>query len=478
MENSLVGQKNQLKRRSCGGYFLPLVLAFAGVAFVVSGAIISLVFQQLHTIKSHGRSASALNIAEAGVNYYLWHLSHNNQDYCDGQACSGEGPYGPFLHEYQDANGQVVGNYELTITPPPSGSNVVTVRSVGSGLNEEKRTVVARLAVPSFAQYSFLTNTEAWFGDNETTHGLVHSNQGIHFDGVADGVVSSATATYVPSYCFGGDGQTHPGVWGDGGPASSWSYPVPQVDFNQITSDLGELSQTAQDGGIYLSTLVDNRGRKTHGGYAIQLNADGTLRVGKVTDRLDSGGSGGCASHSRERSLIQSVSWEPNNRTLPGNGVIFVADNLWVWGTVTSRLTIATGRLPDNASTNTNIYLQNNINYSTKDGTVALGLIAQKDIIVNSDSVNNLNLDAYLLAQKGKVFRPYYPNNVKDNISIYGGVSSGSWWTWSWVSDSTTVSGYRNTSHTYDTHLAFDPPPLFPETGSFAILSWQEEPVF
>jgi len=473
-----MGGVKYYSRTSARGYFLPLVLAFAGVVFVVTAALISLVFQHFYTIKTQSHSSSALNIAEAGINYYLWHLAHNNQDYCDGQSCSGNGPYGPYIHQYQDASGQVVGSFELTITPPPSGSSVVTVRSVGRGPDNKQRTVVARLAVPSFAQYSFLTNSEAWFGENETTHGLVHSNQGIHFDGVADGVVSSATATYVPSNCFGGDGQVHNGVWGRGGPVSSWNFPVPQVDFNQITSDLGQLSQAAQDNGIFLPTLIDSKGRKTYGGYAIQLNSDGTIKVGKVTDKLDNGGSSGCASHSRQRSLIQSISWEPTNRSLPANGIIFVADNLWVWGTVTSRLTIATGRLPDNGSTNTSIFLQNDINYSVKDGTVALGLISQKDIVVNSDSENDLNIDAYLLAQKGNVFRPYYSGNVRNSISIYGGVSSGSWWTWSWVSGSSVVSGYRYTSHTYDAHLAFDPPPSFPETGSFAILSWQEEPVF
>ena len=163
---------------------------------------------------------------------------------------------------------------------------------------------------------------------------------------------------------------------------------------------------------------------------------------------------------------------------MPANGIIFVADNAWIWGTVTSRLTIASGRLPDISSTNTNIFLQNDINYTAKDGTVALGLISQGDLVVNSDSEDDLTIDAYLMSQKGKVFRPLYASNVKTKITTYGGIASESWWTWSWVNGSNQVtSGYRATDQTFDTYLTLNPPPLFPKTGSFAVLNWKEEPI-
>ena len=110
---------------------------------------------------------------------------------------------------------------------------------------------------------------------------------------------------------------------------------------------------------------------------------------------------------------------------------------------------------------------------------MALGLISQGDLLVNSAAESDLNIDAYLLSQKGKVFMPYYPNNqaIKDKITVYGGIASYSWWTWSWVNNSNQViSGYQNTVQTYDNYLALNPPPYFPTTGSFAILSWKEEP--
>lgn len=461
------------------GYYLPLVMAFAAIAFIVATAILSLAFTNLRVVKKQGQSTSALGVAEAGINYYLWHLSHNNQDFCDGNACTGPGPYGPYSHDYFDAAGNAAGKYELTITPPSAGGNTVTVRSVGTANTGEKRTILAGIGVPSFAQYSLITNSEAWFGNTETTNGLIHSNRGIRFDGTANGLVVAAVQSYRPSSCFGGDGSTKNGVWGSGGPTTYWNFPVPQVDFNQITSDLSALQESANDDGLLLPTLVDDRGRKTHSGYAIQLNANGTIRVGRVTAARDNGSaSGSCNAHSRQDSLIQTVSWEPSTRPLPNNGIIFVADNLWVWGTVSSRLTIASGRLPDTNSTNTRIFLQNDINYSAKDGSVALGLIAQSDILVNSNSENDLNLDAYLLSQKGKVFRPFYSGNIRNSISVYGGIASYSWWTWNWVNDQGLItSGYRTTTQTYDQYLTLNPPPQFPKTGTHSILSWKEEPI-
>ncbi len=476
----MISQKSKIKGQKWQpGYFLPMLLAFAAVMLITTGAIMSLNYNNYSVVKRQVKSNQALSIAEAGINYYLWHLSHNNLDYCDGQSCTGLGPYGPYNHIYKNTAGEVLGSYNITITPPQSSNTVVSVRSDGVTTSGEKRTVVATLGIPSFAQYSFVTNSEAWFGDTESTNGLVHSNRGIHYDGTANGVVASAVNTYVPASCFGGNGTTKNGVWGLGGPTSYWQFPVPTVDFNQLTSNLSDLQTAGNANGIFLPTLLNAQNQKTHSGYAVRFNAGNTITVGRVTASLDSGGTtSSCVRHGRYRSLIQSVIWEGTDRALPTNGVIFVADNVWVWGTIGARITLASGRLPATASTDTNIFLQNDINYTVKNGSVALGLISQSDLVVNSASEDDLNIDAYLLSQKGKVFRPYYPFNTKTKISVYGGIGSSSWWTWSWVNGSNQIiSGYRTTVQTYDNYLALNPPPQFPTTGSFAVLSWKEEPI-
>ena len=177
------------------GYFLPMLLVFAVVMLITTGAVMSLNYNNYSIVKRLVKSNQALSIAEAGINYYLWHLSHNNQDYCDGEACSGEGPYGPYTHTYKNTTGEVLGSYAITITKPQGSSTVVSIRSDGLTTSGEQRTVVATLGIPSFSQYSFISNHQAWFGNTESTNGLVHSNGGIRYDGTANGVVSSAAPT-------------------------------------------------------------------------------------------------------------------------------------------------------------------------------------------------------------------------------------------------------------------------------------------
>ena len=60
-------------------------------------------------------------MAEAGINYYVWHLNHNNSDYKDGGTTpSTPDPqlgYGPYTHDYINSNGAKEGTYTLWIKP-------------------------------------------------------------------------------------------------------------------------------------------------------------------------------------------------------------------------------------------------------------------------------------------------------------------------------------------------------------------------
>ena len=51
-------------------------------------------------------------------------------------------------------------------------------------------------------------------------------------------------------------------------------------------------------------------------------------------------------------------------------------------------------------------------------------------------------------------------------------------WTWTWVSwngsEYVTVDGYDETSTVYNNNLTFAPPPSFPTTENFEVLSWDE----
>lgn len=451
------------------------VIITGTILLAICVSVAAIVFNTLRFATRSQRAVSATYIAEAGINYYLWHLSHNVNDYCDGKACGSLGAdgYGPFTYDYKTPDGHKQGTYSIYIKPPSGASAAVTVKSVGSAIGATaKRTLQASIAIPSFAQYAILTNTEIWIGPNETVDGALHSNSGIHFDGTGNDVISSAQTSYRPSSQFGGNGTIKNGVWGNGGPQSLWRYPVNSVDFQSVTADLQKLKSDAQSGGKYLApTSVGNPSSKL--GYYLELRGDGGIDVYRVSREQ-------CTSVTR--SFVQTLAH-------PANNILYVDDNVWIRSKpnekMPGRLTIAAAYLPANASTFKSITVMGDVLYQAKDGTAALGLIAQQDIKVSRQAPVNIEINAAMLAQQGHVWYDKdtlagtsCSQTVKSAITVYGAIATNLYWTWSIVTGSapnyTTVDGYQTTTNIYDKNLRLTPPPSFPLTGSFSILNYRE----
>ncbi|HSX02038.1 MAG TPA: type II secretion system protein [Candidatus Saccharimonadia bacterium] len=440
--------------RSQSGYIMLTVLVMAIVLSMLGAIGAQVLINNGRFTKFEQRQSAALDVAEAGINYYLWHLAHNPTDYKDGGTTPASAPYGPYVHNYYDNDGNLLGTYTLTITPPSSGSTVTTIRSVGQVPHMPgSRTVLAQIGQPSFANYVLLTATEVWFGSNESTTGPVHSNVGVHFDGTNNGPVYAASSTYKPTPQFGGDGTVHNGVWGNGGPTSQWQYPVPAIDFTKVTTDLQTLSAAAQANGVYLAKSPGQ-------GYYLLLRSDGTVDVYKVNSETGAG-------------LNKTFLY---NKAAPANGIFFVSDNVWVEGTnYPGRMSVVASRLPDNAATNASINIVGNITYKAKDGSAALGFIAQKDIHIADYAPDTLEIDGAFLAQKGHV---WVDSNApaKTKITTFGAIASYDYWTWTWVDNHNNVTaGYATTATNFDSNLIYAPPPQYPTTGNYSILNWREQ---
>jgi hypothetical protein len=446
--------KKMTKPLRSGGFIMITVL-------VMSFLLSALGLVEVNTLISNERfnlynsqSAEALNVAEAGINYYLWHLAHNSTDYKDGGTTPSTAPYGPYLHDYYDIAGNLLGTYTLWITPPPNGSTVTTVESIGQVPNfAGARTILAQLGQPSFANYALVDNEQVWFGTGESSIGPVMSNVGVHFDGTNNGPVMSASSTYVPSAQFGGTGATENGVWGLGGPKSQWQYPVPSVNFAQVTANLSSLQTLATSGGTNLAATNAM-------GYYLLLNSNGTINYYKVTNETNSG---------ITDTLISA------NNPAPANGVLFVNDNVWVQGTNwPSRITIVSAKLPQNAATNTNINVIGNLTYAAKNGSDAIGLIAQNNVIVSNYAPTNIEIDGALLSEVGNVWvQSTAP--VKNSILFYGAIACNSIWTWNWTNGTSITAGYNTTTTTFDSNLVYAPPPQYPVTGTYSVLNWREQ---
>ena len=102
------------------GVTLIIVLVFTSIFMIVGIGLLQLVGTLYKTAIKKQNSEKAFQIAEAGVNYYKWRLSHAPDDY------TGSGDY-----DYYDPYGGKIGHYNLQITQPPLGTSVVTVNSIG-----------------------------------------------------------------------------------------------------------------------------------------------------------------------------------------------------------------------------------------------------------------------------------------------------------------------------------------------------------
>ena len=453
-----------------GTLLLYLIIAIA-IFTMVMFPVVAIFTGKIKLLRLSIQREEAMQIADAGVNDYQWHLAHFPNDYKDGTNASG-----PYVHNYMDTDTQQsIGKFSLIITPPATGSTIMTIKSTG-WTNENPgvtRTITARFGIASLAKYAFLSNDIIWIGNNESVSGQMQSNNGIRFDGVGNAPIQSAKSTYT---CSSNQGSPCPalenGVWGSASQnvKNFWQFPVPAVDFSSVTSDLATMKSSAQSAGIYLPPSNAQ-------GYSLVFNSSGTVSVYKVTSLLSNPSGQDTAGNTHNEYI------DYNNRTLqftnaiPANGIIYVEDKTWVEGTVKGRVTVVASLLPYNSSTAPTIYVPNNITYVAKDGTNVLGLIAQKDIVVTYHAPTDIEIDAAMISQNGGAQFFYYTGNIKNSISIYGAIMTFSQWTWTWVNGSGgTTSGYRNTYDTYDSNLLYGPPPSFPLSSSgYQILSWTSD---
>lgn len=467
-----------MKSKAQKGSILPALLIISGAFVIIIYGLLFLLTLQFQFAQRQTASELGISIAEAGIEYYRWHLAHDPADFQDGTG----GP-GPYVHDYLDPQGTSVGKFSLEITPPSEGSSIVTINSTGwaNEFPNVTRTIRAQYGKQSYANYAFLSNASSWYGTNITVSGQVHSNNGIRMDGTNLSLVTSAKDTYM---CGSETGcsppQSKPGVWGSGGDQGLWQFPVAAIDFDSISFDFAQMKQGAIDNGVYLAPS----GKR---GYHILFQNDGTFQVYKVNSTgsirgyavpgqgLGQDGQGGCK---RRYQII-------NDETLVGTynqadvPIVFAEDHLWVEGTITSRLTVTAAKFPIQSKF-ANIWLPNNILYTTYDGSNSLGLIAQNDIYFAKNVPDDFQLDAILMAQQGKIIRHGYfswcggsSGAVKNSLTINGSIVSYQKSYWNFGSGPS--SGFVTRQINYDTNNLFNPPPYFPSSGEFEFITWKEE---
>jgi hypothetical protein len=249
---------------------------------------------------------------------------------------------------------------------------------------------------------------------------------------------------------------------------------VPYFDFESITIDLARVKARAlpfpQEKYWPPSTQIDASGK----GYHLKFNQNGTAGIWIITGltategySLEEGWQDDYFTISNEY-LYKTVTLDPSC------SVIFVEDNLWVEGKVKGKTILVSADLLDPAK-DTSVVLPSDIEYASSDGSDALAVLGEKNVLIAPNSPDTMELRGIFIAQKGRFGRNHYPNNIKTSLEIHGAIVSSGRVGTKWISGSAVVSGYRKRENYVDPNLVYGAPAFVPTVNSnFDILEWEE----
>ena len=472
-------------RADARGSMLALVLVFSFVFVILLTGATTFIVQQRSIQLNRVENERALQIAEAGLEYYKWFLAHYPNDMQNGTG----GP-GPYVMDYKDPEGGTIGKYSLDISGVSQCGQIerVDITSTGWTLAEPAitRTVYGRYSRPTVADYAYIINSNVWAGSDRKIYGPYHSNGGIRMDGTNYAEVTSAQTSWLCTSSFGcNPSQNVDGVFGSGPNSSLWKYPSSNIDFAGITLDLVQIKSLAQSGGLYFSQLSGASPRR---GYHLVFQSDGTVDVYGVNNSSRIWSYDSEDGWGQRYEVITSENFL-GSYTVPANcSVIFVEDKVWIEGVVKGKVTVASADVT-NPVYNTDVILNGSLTYANADGSDGLTLLAQNNIRIPLLSPDNMKLYGIFIAQQGHFGRNYYTKSgsrdvpeyynsyvLRNSLDIVGSIVSNGRVGTKWSCGGTYCSGYANRTNAYDTALADAPPPLTPAVSpDYRFIVWSEK---
>ncbi|MDO9231335.1 MAG: pilus assembly PilX N-terminal domain-containing protein [bacterium] len=488
-------KNKKIKNRKASA--LAYALIIMAIVMIILTSMLGYITSQIKFSANRAQREEAFQIAEAGIYFYRWYLAHETAGKTASEVddfWKNGNPLGvgvdPYVKSFSDPEGGEIGEYSIEVEPPSAGSTVAIVRSTGwtNKLPGTERTVQVRFRRPSWSEYAILANDVMRIGENTEVFGKLHSNYGIRFDGLAHNVISSSVATYDDPDHSGGNefgvhthvdpsnGSVGNGFQEDEAPPSlvpdrsdifevGRQFPVPKVDFNGIMSDLNFLKSESQtSNGIYYDN--EECSNKKNLGRHITITGN-TMTVSVVTDYNNAN-----YSIKREDCILTNV-------PIPQDGIVFVENNIWLEGTINGRkVTFVAADLSGGELAN--IYMgMDNLLYTNFDGTDIIGILAQGDLEIVKDSLDDLTIDAALLSQSGRVGRNNYTpfgcssqscEDHKGTITINGAMATFMRYGFAY----TNGTGYSYRILNFDNNLLYYPPPYFPTRTYYFIDLWEE----
>jgi len=473
------------KHKKEGGYFVLLVLVFGSIFLLMITSLAGLIVNQKKLSRHNVNNETALQIAEAGLDYYRWYLAHFPEDTTNGTTTPQ-----PYVHDYHDPEGGKIGAFSLYIDGNEVCNEItsIDITSVGSTTQSPSitRTVYGRYARPSVAEYAYIINSNVWAGSDRDIVGPYHSNGGIRMDGTNNSSVTSGVTDWLCTSSFGcSPDQTVDGVFGAGPNSNLWEFPVIPVDFAGLTVDLANMKDQASSSGQYF-------GPSSNYGYHVVFRNDGTFDLYDVTNTYNIWQYSSDDGWHQARHTITGESFIDNYPIPSDCGLIFIEDKVWLEGVVSEKVTIAAADVTT-PSVDPTIILQDDITYTATDGSVGLTAIAEEDVLIALDSPEDMELNGIFMAQNGHFGRNHYRTTwiccwydydvpsaydsyvQQDELDMNGTIVSNGRVGTKWSSGGTFLSGYNQRTNSYDRDLATDPPPLTPYVSdNYTFIEWRE----
>ncbi|MBU4589880.1 MAG: hypothetical protein KKG01_03045 [Candidatus Omnitrophica bacterium] len=416
-------------------YIVIAVLTILGAAFV------SRSISEMKIAEREKNSIQAFYIAEAGIDYALEELR-------DGVS---SGQHGDDLN---DSSGLIVGTYN-SVWQRIGATSTWEITSSGF-VGDTERRVHVELQPDTFARYLYFTDDEhyhwrwwripVWFVTGDALGGPLQTNSHFHVSG--DPVFSD------PSFHLPVKSEDSYITYMNGGrPINSTASSNPPRD----NPDFQEGLRLGESRAPFPSKALDLRTAAVH---------DGLILTGPTTIVLRDDGSMDVTNP--HQGLVNE------NMALPLNGALFVnGGDLTISGTLNGQLSVGTNRnivIPDNI-------IYNNDPRVDPTSTDTLALIAERDTVISMGAPYDLEINASIMAL-GNSFtvENYWEGPAKGTLTVYGGIiqdERGPVGTFN-ASTNTKVSGYTK-DYQYDTRLMTNPPPFYPTTGDYVIVSWEEE---
>lgn len=436
-----------------------LILVFAGVFLTILTSFVTFIVTQSRVIEMRAQFEEAGQIAEAGLNYFKWYLAH----YPTATTTS-------VTNVYHDPEGGAIGEYTVSVASSTFCGEVASLQVASEGQTYDnpalRRTLSARYARPTVAEYSFIINSNVWVGDDVDIVGAYHSNGGIRMDGTNNSVVTSGQSSWTCDASFGCTPTgTRDGVFTTTSNPNTalFAFPSAPVNFAGLTVDLSRIQNRAQTGGgLYFGPS----GRQ---GYHVIFLPDGRVEVRRVNSKQNepNGYAWGRYMH------ILNGTTEIGTYTIPAScPVLYFEDQVWLEGTVNAKVTLAAADV-DTAGVNPSLILNSNIRYAS--ATSGLLAIAEQDVTIPLVVPDQMYLDGIYIAQNGAFGRNHYDTSMpnaweeyimRSELHINGTVVSNGRVGTKWVNESGQfISGFADRFNSYDRNLMTNPPAYTPVTS-------------